>query len=82
MNIPKIISAQVIQEGCIYVQFSDGSKIKYPISTIVKKHSSFTPLQELAFLRNFTIEAGGYALSWNEDIDISEYELWKNGEPV
>jgi hypothetical protein len=25
------------------------------------------------------IESGGYGLVWNEDIDISEYELWKNG---
>jgi hypothetical protein len=22
---------------------------------------------------------GGYGLAWNEDIDISEYELWNNG---
>jgi len=33
----------------------------------------------LAFFKNFKIESGGYGLVWNEDIDISEYELWKNG---
>jgi hypothetical protein len=28
------------------------------------------------------IEQGGYAVSWNEEIDISEYELWVNGNTV
>ena len=39
----------------------------------------FAPLQNPSFFKSFKIEAGGYSLVWNEDIDISEYELWKNG---
>ena len=39
----------------------------------------FFPLKNPAFFRNFIIDSGGYALVWNEDIDISEYELWQNG---
>jgi hypothetical protein len=39
----------------------------------------FAPLKNPSFFKNFRIEAGGYGLVWNEDIDISEYELWKNG---
>jgi hypothetical protein len=26
------------------------------------------------------VEPGGYAVAWNSEIDISEYELWQNGE--
>jgi Protein of unknown function (DUF2442) len=26
------------------------------------------------------IDVGGYGLSWNDDIDISEFELWNIGE--
>ncbi|MCF2145869.1 hypothetical protein IQ276_005215 [Desmonostoc muscorum LEGE 12446] len=25
------------------------------------------------------IVLGGYGIVWNEEIDLSEYELWKNG---
>jgi len=25
---------------------------------------------------------GGDGISWNDDIDLSEYELWTNGEPI
>ncbi|WP_192828606.1 hypothetical protein [Methylocucumis oryzae] len=26
------------------------------------------------------VEAGGYAVFWNEEINISEYELWTHGK--
>jgi hypothetical protein len=42
----------------------------------------FAPLRNASFFKNFRIESGGYGLVWNEDIDISEYELWKNGVSV
>jgi hypothetical protein len=25
---------------------------------------------------------GGYGISWNDEIDLSEYELWTNGAEV
>jgi hypothetical protein len=39
----------------------------------------FSPLRQPAFFKNFKVEPGGYAIVWNEEIDLSEYELWKNG---
>jgi len=28
------------------------------------------------------VDPGGYGISWSDDIDISEYELWTNGESI
>ncbi len=42
----------------------------------------FAPLRQPAFFKNFKVEHGGYGIVWNEDIDLSEYELWKNGMTV
>ena len=39
----------------------------------------FAPLRQPTFFKSFTLESGGYGIVWNEDIDISEYELWKHG---
>ncbi|WP_442937996.1 hypothetical protein [Nostoc sp.] len=39
----------------------------------------FSPLRQPAFFQNFKVEQGGYGIVWNEEIDLSEYELWKNG---
>jgi len=32
--------------------------------------------------RALHVDAGGYGISWNDDIDLSEYELWTNGVPT
>ena len=42
----------------------------------------FAPLKNMAFFRAMKVEPGGYAVSWNDEIDISEHELWSRGQPV
>jgi hypothetical protein len=79
MNPPKIISAQVISDRILLIEFSQSEVKKYDISKLLD-NPMFAKLQNPNFFKNFQIESGGYGLVWNEDIDISEYELWKNGE--
>ena len=78
MKPPKIISAQVVDDRTLLIEFSQGEFKKYDISQLLSKEM-FAPLRNPSFFKNFKIESGGYGLVWNEDIDISEYELWKNG---
>lgn len=28
------------------------------------------------------VEAGGYGISWSDELDLSEYELWEHGELI
>ena len=67
-----------IGDRILLIEFSQGEFKKYDISNLLSKEM-FAPLRNLSFFKNFKIESGGYGLVWNEDIDISEYELWKNG---
>jgi hypothetical protein len=76
--LPKIISAKVIGDRTLLIEFSDREFKQYDISNLLNK-PMFAPLKNPSFFKNFRIESGGYGLVWNEDIDISEYELWKNG---
>ena len=78
MKPPKIISAQVLDDRTLLIEFSQNQIKKYDISQLLSKEM-FAPLLNTSFFKNFRIEPGGYRLVWNEDIDISEYELWKNG---
>ena len=50
----------------------------YDITPLLK-NEMFSPLQNPDFFKNVQVEAGGYAVFWNEEIDISEYELWLHG---
>ena len=81
MKIPKIQDIKILNEHLMLVEFSDGSKKRYDISPLLKK-DMFAPLRNFAFFKNCHIEPGGYAVVWNADIDISEYEIWRNGETV
>lgn len=81
MNIPKIQSV-IPQEGhFLVVHFSNGERKKYDINQLTEREM-FLPLKNPAFFRHVSVEPGGHAVSWNSEIDISEYELWQNGEEI
>nr|VFK78587.1 MAG: hypothetical protein BECKSD772D_GA0070982_101832 [Candidatus Kentron sp. SD] len=42
----------------------------------------FTPLRNTALFKAVRVEQGGYAISRNDVIDISEYELWNHGQSI
>jgi hypothetical protein len=39
-------------------------------------------LRTPALFRAVRVDLGGYGVSWNDQIDLSEDELWTNGRPV
>jgi hypothetical protein len=39
-------------------------------------------MSDIVFFKSAHVDAGGYGISWNDDIDISEYELWNNGKTI
>ncbi|MBW1616591.1 MAG: DUF2442 domain-containing protein [Deltaproteobacteria bacterium] len=79
MKIPKIKDAKVIDINTILVTFTNGEIKKYDIKRL-SDNEIFAPLKNYAYFKNIKIENGGYAVFWDSNIDISEYELWQNGE--
>jgi hypothetical protein len=80
MTIPKIIAAKAINNHTLIIQFSNHEIKQYDIKPLLAK-TPFQLLKNPAFFKSFRIEIGGHALVWNEDVDLSEYELWRNGTP-
>jgi len=78
MKPERIVSAKAIDDNTLMVKFTNLEIKKYNISKLLDD-PMFATLNNSGVFRNFRIEPGGYALVWNEDIDISEYELWQNG---
>ncbi|NJO15393.1 MAG: DUF2442 domain-containing protein [Thioploca sp.] len=78
MSYPKIKSARAIDEHTLLVEFTNADKRKYDVTPLLDKERFF-PLKQRGFFRNFQIDSTGCALIWNEDIDISEYEIWLHG---
>lgn len=81
MGIPRIKSASPLDDHTLIVEFDNHQKRKYDIFPLLSKRT-FEPLSNPIFFKAFHIEKGGYAIAWNEGIDLSEYELWSHGKAV
>ncbi len=78
MKPERIVSAKAIDDKTLIVKFTNLEIRKYDISKLLE-NPMFATLRNPGFFRNFRIEPGGYGLVWNDDIDLSEYELLQNG---
>ncbi|MGB3495145.1 MAG: DUF2442 domain-containing protein [Elainellaceae cyanobacterium] len=81
MKCPQIYAVQALDNATLLVEFTNQERKTYDIRPLLNR-PMFAPLSSPAFFKTFQIEPGGYAIVWNADIDLSEYELWKNGVPV
>lgn len=77
----KIISVQAIDSHTLVVEFDNQQKRKYDVTPLLEKEM-FADLKNSAFFKNVQVDQGGYAVYWNDEIDISEYELWTHGIPI
>lgn len=78
----RIISVQPLPEYRLAVGFADGSTRHYDMRELIRHEQAFAPLADESLFRRVRLDAGGYGLSWNDDIDISCNELWENGVAV
>jgi len=81
MQHPRIQSVKAVDDHILIVEFKDHQKRKYDIISLLDREM-FSPLKNPAFFKNVQVEKGGYAVYWNDEIDISEHELWIHGTPM
>lgn len=65
----------------LLVTFENDVQKLYDCSPLLET-AVFRPLREDWLFRMVRADAGGYGISWNDELDLSESELWENGEPV
>ncbi len=78
MDIPKIKSVIPLEEKRLLVAFANGVQKIYDCNKLLHL-DRFQPLKIGAFFKAVVVDRGGYGISWNEEVDLSEYELWTNG---
>ena len=81
MLYPKVQYVEALDDHTLLVKFGNSQIRKYDVTPLLEKEM-FAPLRNPALFKSVQVEQGGYAVVWNRDIDISEYELWSNGQPV
>ena len=81
MMPPKVLSVQALDNYQLLVEFCTHEKRQYNVKPLLS-NDMFSALKNIALFKSVKVEQGGYAVSWNENIDISEYELWRNSQCI
>lgn len=65
------------------VLFTDGVKTEYDIKPLFAKWDVFNNLKIIKGLyQQVKVDAGGYGISWNDEIDLASEELRANGTNI
>ena len=81
MKPPKIVSVRIVSDHILNVAFDNNEVKEYDVSPLQEK-DAYAPLKNVSMFRSARVDQGGYAIVWNDSIDIGENELWINGTPV
>ncbi len=79
-NYPKVNSVRALPAKRLRVTF-ENDEVKVYDCTPLLNEPAFRPLRDEAFFRNVSIDPHGYAVIWNDAVDLAEAELWLRGTP-
>jgi hypothetical protein len=82
MNTPKIASVQPLENKNLLIKFVHGIEKIYDCKPLIEKIQPFKALENEGFFKQVKVDAGGYGISWDDNLDLSEYELWTNAVEV
>ena len=81
MSVPKILSVQALENKRLLVKFVNGVEKIYDCTQLLNLEM-FQVLKNEALFKFVKVDSGGFGISWNDDADLSEYELWTNSVEV
>ena len=80
-RVPRITSVIPLSGYILDVTFENGEKRKFSVDPYIKEFPAFKPIVNYALFNTVHVDAGGYAIAWNDDIDIDRYDIWEDAVP-
>ena len=79
----KVKEVKAIEDFKLQVCFDDKTVKIYDVVPLFNKWNVFEALRDNKDLFcSVKVDAGGYGISWNDEIDLSCNELWENGVSI
>ena len=76
----KVQDVKPLEKYKLLVTFQNGEIIEYDVKPLFDKWQVFKDLIYInGLFQQVKVDAGGYGISWNDDIDLSCDELYYNG---
>jgi hypothetical protein len=82
MDTPKILSVQPLENKKLLIRFANDVEKIYDCKPLMKNFEPFKVLENEVFFKQVKVDGGGYGISWDDKVDLSEYELWTNSIEV
>ncbi len=81
MKYPKIKYVESLENYKLFLIFDNGIIKTYSFEEKIK-NPIYKALNDEHLFQKVKVEVGGYGVSWNDELDLSEFELWKNGVEI
>lgn len=81
MKPPRIRNVVTRDDHYLVIEFDNDIKKLYDVAPLFEREV-FSLLRNPVFFRGVRVDSGGYAVYWNDDIDLSENELWLKGSEI
>lgn len=78
----KIKNVAPLNNYILNVQFSEGITKQYDVKPLFERFTIFNNLKKDNLFYKAHVGPGGYAVIWNDDIDIACDELFANGKTI
>ena len=76
----KVKTVNPLSDYSLLVQFENEEKKQYSIKHLVNEQEAFKVLMYThGLFEQVKVDAGGYGISWNDEIDLACDELYYNG---
>lgn len=82
MSNPKIRKIKIDSRQYILIVLFDNGVVKEVDFKEKLQEDFYNDLNNKMLFEQAQVDSGGYGVSWNDDIDISEYELWNSGKII
>lgn len=76
----RVTSVNPVEDMRIIVHFIDNTSKYYDVKPLIKQSPLFGELLVPDVFKQVRVDAGGYGVSWNDELDISCNELWERGQ--
>ena len=77
-SFPKVRNVETLADKRLLATFTTGIAKVYDCSPLLDC-AAFAPLKDQCFFENVHADPHGYGIVWNDDVDLSESELWIHG---
>ena len=76
---PRLQAVEPLTGKRLRATFVNGETKIYDCKPLLKQEP-FKLLEDEAFFRAVAVEPHGYAVAWNDQVDLAESELWLHGQ--